>query len=214
MNDSRTLYMIRHGESRSNAGEEHSEGIDPSLTRAGEIQARETGRYLTENCAIDTILCSPFRRCIQTAYPISLGKGVPITLEPLLHEFFNETWFGDIRKLRFPSLKKLEGQYTAIEGKYTDTRWWPNIAERETDVQDRVSRLLDRLMDSSSSARHIVCVGHWATVAAMTFHFDPEANLPAVHNGALTKIICSPDGHRIEQLNFNEHHSMPTPEYS
>ena len=135
-----TIILVRHGESRSNAGQSHDQGDNPGLTKIGRDQVEATSDFIAANYKVDRILCSPFRRCIETAIPISRALEKPIVLEPLLHEFFNEVWFEDIRGLRLPSLRVLEEAYDEVEGNYVATKWWPNVAEREYDVHDRCVR--------------------------------------------------------------------------
>ena len=209
----KTIILVRHGESRSNAGQSHDQGDNPGLTKVGREQAEATAEFLETHHKVDRILCSPFRRCIETAIPISRSLQKPIVLEPLLHEFFNEVWFDDIRGLRLPSLRVLEEAYDEIEGNYVATKWWPNVAEREYDVHDRCVRLKDELFSSHSEENNVLCVGHWATVSAMAFQFISDLKMGVVHNASVTVVEVDGESSTLLLQDKCDHHAESTPKY-
>ena len=72
------LYLIRHGQSAGNAeGRFGGHGPTP-LSKLGEHQAEVTAKLLAKE-GVTAIYSSDLHRAIQTAEPLSLLTGVPIT---------------------------------------------------------------------------------------------------------------------------------------
>ena len=73
----RTILLIRHGESKANAGTDepssYPEAIE--LTEQGRQEARAVARFLESECSPDLIITSSFRRAAETA--IFTKKRVP-----------------------------------------------------------------------------------------------------------------------------------------
>ena len=69
----RELFLIRHGESRGNAGIEAdcpADSEDPRLTENGTAQAEKLGIYLSDKIRFDAICSSGLRRAVETAQGI------------------------------------------------------------------------------------------------------------------------------------------------
>ena len=67
------LYLIRHAESENNAKPLHRRVEDPSLTAVGRLQAKHLGDWV-KTAKIDTLICSPVRRALQTTRFIADAK--------------------------------------------------------------------------------------------------------------------------------------------
>lgn len=81
----RLLAVVRHAESRRNAGLDDDD--DARLTRAGADSAARLGRHLAHmSLGLTVGLVSPFLRCLQTAAQIARLAGVRFRVEPLLGE--------------------------------------------------------------------------------------------------------------------------------
>ena len=66
----RELFLIRHGESRGNAGIEGdcpADSEDPRLTGLGVSQAEKLGIYLSDKIRFDCVFSSGLRRAVETA---------------------------------------------------------------------------------------------------------------------------------------------------
>ena len=66
----RELFLIRHGESRGNAGIEGeglADSVDPLLTELGVLQAEKLGVYWRDKEAFDAVYSSGLRRAVETA---------------------------------------------------------------------------------------------------------------------------------------------------
>ena len=91
------LYMVRHGESMSNAGttDDLSEELrnDPPLSEKGVRQAQLLGEYYSD-VEFDCILASGLRRASRTAYEVALRQpNGPKAVE--LHKIFTECGTGE-----------------------------------------------------------------------------------------------------------------------
>jgi alpha-ribazole phosphatase len=81
----RTVFLVRHGESASNAGGVTMPHALIPLTARGHQQAMDLGRMLP--AAPTRVLASPFVRATDTAKPYANRTGRAIEPEPLLQEF-------------------------------------------------------------------------------------------------------------------------------
>src|SRR5262245_55371191 len=85
-----TLYLIRHGESRSNVTMEFScREVDYSLTPRGIRQAQQTAVYLRDK-GVHAIYSSPLKRAAETAHIIATSLSLPYTIL----EYFREVNVG------------------------------------------------------------------------------------------------------------------------
>lgn len=72
----KTIYYVRHGQSTSNVHNLTSGAEDDvDLTDAGREQAKSAGKKLKDK-NIDTIVCSPMKRTVETAQLIASEIGV------------------------------------------------------------------------------------------------------------------------------------------
>ncbi len=78
------LYLVRHAESKFNAGRIHQLPSSP-LSRRGLEQAQVLARRLSDLPA-DTLLSSPYTRALQTAEPVARALGLPVMVTPLVAE--------------------------------------------------------------------------------------------------------------------------------
>ncbi|MBQ8575266.1 MAG: histidine phosphatase family protein [Clostridia bacterium] len=76
------LYIIRHGESQGNVGQNVD---DPQLTELGQKQAELLALRL-RNIKFDAILSSPLTRAVQTATPLAELRSTPITVMDDIYE--------------------------------------------------------------------------------------------------------------------------------
>ncbi len=105
------LYIVRHGQSRTNAGLADSADFrrfeDPFLTEAGAAQAQKLGAFYA-SLPLDCILSSGQNRALQTAGAVVKGRETPSVVEvhPVFTECglkskFGEKRFSEIREV-FP----------------------------------------------------------------------------------------------------------------
>jgi len=79
------LYLIRHGQSENNARPEHLRVEDAELTELGHQQAQHLAPWFA-TLELDRLFCSPFRRTLQTAWPLTEQSGLEVEVKVELHE--------------------------------------------------------------------------------------------------------------------------------
>ena len=79
------LYLIRHGQSENNARPEYVRVEDAELTELGHQQARHLAPWIA-TLELDRLFCSPFRRTLQTAWPLMQQAGLEVEVKIPLHE--------------------------------------------------------------------------------------------------------------------------------
>lgn len=84
------FILVRHGETASSVERRFAGSTDVGLTDAGLEQARALARRLRP-VRIDAMFCSPLRRCLETAAPITEATG----RKPVIADDIHECRFGD-----------------------------------------------------------------------------------------------------------------------
>jgi len=182
----KTFFLIRHAESMGNVGMDN--GCDPGLTPQGHAQARKCGEFMAQFCDAETqLLSSPFLRCVTTSKAIAEANGLKIRLVPALHELFLREWFPPA-SINFSSLREIAENHPLVIGKYDEIPWWPEDGETEFECIQRLAMFRNRLLGSEFPEDKIICVGHWASIEALTLSFCPEIHIPPVSNAGVTKI--------------------------
>lgn len=180
------FFLIRHAQSMGNIGMDRSD--DPDLSPLGRAQAEQCASFMQNYCDENTlILSSPFERCLLTAEAIASQNSLKIRMVVALHELFAKEWFV-MKKVKFQSLIEKARKHPLIEGSYDNGKWWPEENETQQEVEIRLAMLRNRLVSDQYNAEKIICVGHWASIAALAHSMVPEIDLPFVDNAAVTKI--------------------------
>lgn len=181
------FYLIRHAQSMGNIGMDA--GDDPDLSPLGHAQAKQCASLMEGYCDQDTLLLSsPFKRCLQTSEAIAQANDLKIKMVPALHEFFAREWFPAMNKVKLLSLPEKAAKYPLVVGEYSDEQWWPSANETSQDVEIRMSMFRNRLLSSDFDVEKIICVGHWASIAALANAMVPGIEIPVVENAAVTTI--------------------------
>ncbi|KWX00196.1 acid phosphatase [Carbonactinospora thermoautotrophica] len=91
-----TLVLLRHGETALSAQKRFSgSGSDPELSERGRWQAEQVAARLGRRGAVQVIVSSPLRRCLQTAAICQrLLPGVEVEVEPGFREADFGAWDG------------------------------------------------------------------------------------------------------------------------
>ncbi len=136
----KNIYLVRHGESVSNAGGVAVRNAEIPLTELGREQAKEVATWLLGNVSpIDNIFVSKFIRTHQTASPLLEKQGVTSTVIEGLEEF-NYIDFFRIENLSALERRQLSHRYwqTATPD-YTDGE----SAESFNQLQARITNVLN-----------------------------------------------------------------------
>jgi probable phosphoglycerate mutase len=186
------LILVRHGESLGNRDRIFATSPhDLPLTELGYRQAREAAERIEQLFRPELVVTSAYLRAHETARVIAGAMGLPLEVEPNLHE----REMGAHRGRPYDSF--------LTEPDYDPQRpwaWKPQDGESYEEVQARVGPILDRLA-AAHPARDVVVVSHggvmttlWA-YAAGTWE---EAYVPP--NCGMVLIEYGPGGYSMPQV--------------
>jgi broad specificity phosphatase PhoE len=191
------IYLVRHGETASNASRVVQTPDTPLSDRGIEQAARLAARLGREQ--IGSILCSTLRRATMTAEHLSSVANVPLTLRADLQE----RNYGDIRGIAYEELgvSILDPDYEPPGGET-----WREFHQRVAGVWRHIERLI--LDTSPNSPEAIVVVTHGLVLHALVSrHFD-VAHLDGIpHSFANTSVtVVDPKPPwRVAMLNCTSH---------
>ncbi|OFP22766.1 bifunctional RNase H/acid phosphatase [Corynebacterium sp. HMSC066C02] len=87
------FILLRHGQTAMSAAKQYSGRANPELTELGKKQALAAAQALADT-HIDAVVCSPLRRCQQTAAAVVEGRNLRVeTVEDLIEVDFGR-WEG------------------------------------------------------------------------------------------------------------------------
>lgn len=87
------FILLRHGQTAMSAAKQYSGRANPELTELGKKQALAAAQALADT-HIDAVVCSPLRRCQQTAAAVVKGRDLRVeTVEDLIEVDFGR-WEG------------------------------------------------------------------------------------------------------------------------
>ena len=193
MSDSlaKTITLIRHGESRSQADPE-VDGLNPDLSHKGEQQATAL-RARVKDLAPDVVIVSPLIRAFRTFKLSGLQSSV-VNFDPKLVE---SDW-GNVDRYR-----DVEFGYLDDSGTLNCEGW------HLRPVKERVRSLLDSI--EASGLRSFVLFGHWGVFSEFLGCFLETGVEPArmalMENTALSSLEIGEDGKR-RLLQWNESYHL------
>jgi probable phosphoglycerate mutase len=199
------VYLIRHGESESNA--KVSESGDSVLTPLGHKQADAAGRAL-QGAGIERLYCSLQQRALQTAGYISRYTGLsPVAWLELCERGYSRHDNGLPRS-------EIARQYSnVVLPDEADELGWARhwTEESEEELFQRMGRVADKLraLAASGEFQRIACVVH-ATSCSMLLRrilgVDPGFNTRFTHeNCGITLIKFMEDRTLLRHLNDTRH---------
>lgn len=150
------IWLIRHGVTAANRRGIIQGHSDEPLDALGRDQASRLARYLGRlELTFDRLIASPLARAYQTAEAIAAAVGAEIETEP----GFAERGFGES-----------EGQpigpvYAANAAAADPSHWAPPGGESLADLEARVSRCLDRLIEHDHP--RVAVVTHGGPIGAI-----------------------------------------------
>lgn len=143
------IYFVRHGETEANVARIIAGGeYESPLTQKGKSQAKKAGQILKDK-NIDTIVCSPMERTIDTATIIAREVGIDpkaIIKDKAFIEVHNKYYSGKLYETRLSHIK---------EDRLVDDIEKPDV------VKNRVEEGIARI--KKLSGQNIVLVSHGAT---------------------------------------------------
>lgn len=190
-----SLYLIRHGFSKGNAGIEGAdieENQDPHLTEAGCRQAELLGERFSKK-AFDYIISSPLYRAVETALPVCRLQPENGAKVIELHPLFCEVGLSDEYKGKtFEELKELYPMITPAPGTEKYERLICHTGNSDPS-RERAREAIDYLTARFHSGESVVIVSHggfnrYLMEAALNLDFEKSMSDPTFFNSGVTKI--------------------------
>ena len=194
------LYLVRHGESRSNAGIGDPTDVrafeDPVLTKKGLLQAQLLGEYY-KRYPLDCVLASGLNRALETAAEVAQRQARansveahPIFTECGVPRAFGRKTFREIQSA-YPLAKPAAGLSTASNFVFT--------GEPDTDEARyaRAQTALRYLRERFRRGERVMVVAHAAfstfmLFAALDLGPSPAFDLPFVNTGVSKLLFYRP----------------------
>lgn len=180
------LYLVRHAQSANNAQADEKRVNDPSITELGWHQALELGKHLLDIQAradeFESLICSGFRRALQTASQIQKQIGLVPEIMVDVHEHggcydgWNEKNFVGRPGLTAQEIVQEFGP-VKIPADYPEIGWWES-KPRETQEASgqraiKVSNQFSERLKTSTG--NLICVTHADFLAKLLqAMFGPE----------------------------------------
>lgn len=199
--ETRTLYLVRHGELIIDERHHFLGQLDVPLSPKGEEQAHALRECCKPN-SITGIYCSDLSRSHETAEIIAHDHGIPVTACSRLREISLGLWEGS-------AIKDIETHYPReFDARGEDIEHYrPPYGESFADCRIRVLAALQEILNASSG--DILIVGH-AGVNRMILCEAlgiPIANIFKIGQeyGCLNILEYGTRGSRVKLLNFVPH---------
>lgn len=205
----KTIYFVRHGETRFNRQHRHQYPETP-LTELGRDQAYRAAQALTGK-GIERIITSDYARAQETAHIIAESLHVPVETSPLLYEVRRPTFLWGKHHFSPRSLLFLCWYFlTALFSRHK----WDN-EETVRDFEDRLKDMLNMLADRPEST--LAVVTHRGVMTGLGPRLRNSrslltlrtviafVNVYAVDNGEITQVTYDNGRWTIVGKNANVH---------
>ena len=156
------IYLIRHGITNKNKSKVLISQTDDELNELGLRQAEKAAISL-EKKNISKIFCSPLKRTIQTATPISNKTGINI----LVNNCLRERYLGIYENL---SMTDLINERKKRNHFFNDpTQDWNNVEEVEKD-ENITDRVFSYLTEFDYQKSNIAIFTHAGVIKSILYH--------------------------------------------
>ena len=148
------IYLIRHGQTDSNAGRSFQGRIDNPLNELGLDQARQMAEYV-KTLEIDAIYSSSMLRARQTAEVLAEKCGLVNQPMDLLQEISFGQWEGRSFARLWEESPKEMGIFMTTPADYT-----PPEGESLAQAQARCEKALAQILEKEGHDKNIAIVSH------------------------------------------------------
>ena len=209
------IYLIRHAQSLNNALPEQRVA-DPPLTELGRHQASRLAPSVT-SLGLTRLICSPFRRTLETAEFIRSSTKLSPEVWVELHErggcvagIDPETTVGRPGMTR--NEIKAEFPQFQVPDQIDGVGWWKSkptetLEEAYARAQAIVSRIKDEFARTDECVAFITH-GDFKTLMLACFFSEPLPTcdpLSVIHNTGTSKLVLTPDATVLEYVNQVDH---------
>ena len=155
------LFLIRHGQTESNAQGRYQGSMDTNLTQAGVKQARLAKKYLSR-VKFSNIYSSPLKRAVDTAEILVKGTGLKV----MIRENLKELNFGKWEGLKFEEINTIYRQ---------DYQDWladpfknpPTGGENFGELIARASEEINKIVAENPEGSSIAVVTHGGVILSL-----------------------------------------------
>lgn len=195
-----TLYLVRHGRTRSNADGLLTGSTDVPLDGLGLRQAERIAARIAELDRVDALLSSPLSRALATARAI----GARIGREPELVPDLVEISFGDLEGL---TVERIEAEHPEVAARMQDFDdhefAWPG-GESRRGFHRRVLAAFEAIL-AEHPGQAVAVVAHGGVIGSFLAQVHGEVandwrRFP-IANCALTHLHVTPDHTAIHCVN-------------
>jgi broad specificity phosphatase PhoE len=209
MNSKILVTCVRHGQTQANKEGRFIGSLDQSLLEIGKNQAESTAEFLLkQQFRFEKILCSPLKRCIETAEIIQNHFPIPMEILPELRE----RNYGIFEGL---TSEEATIHYPEIYSDYKKNKPFVSLPKGETayDVEKRIEKLLNNHIRKYPPETHLLIVTHLNPIRAFLrllglvdwdIYFRPFKNASITQiliNATEAKIILFDQVNETNQIN-------------
>ncbi len=152
MSEIKSVYFIRHGQTNKNKSLVH-QSPNEHINENGKSQAADLAQFLVDK-NIDTIICSDYKRAVETAGYISERLGIEILQDEVLREFMVPVEIHGRNYFSLPSL----GFFFRFSLGRNKENWKDDGSENMFLIRNRVEKA--RLTIENLSGKNIAVVSH------------------------------------------------------
>jgi alpha-ribazole phosphatase len=197
------LFLIRHGQTESNAQGRYQGSMDTNLTQAGVKQARLAKKYLSR-VKFSNIYSSPLKRAVDTAEILVKGTGLKV----MIRENLKELNFGKWEGLKFEEINTIYRQ---------DYQDWladpfknpPTGGENFGELIARASEEINKIVAENPEGSSIAVVTHGGVILSLIVKW---LKIPSEcwrsliqRQGAINVVVIDRDFPYISSINYTGH---------
>jgi len=211
------LYLIRHAESENNARMPHQRTEDPPLTAVGRLQAQHLSTWI-KTLKIDTLICSPVRRSIETTRYITAVTGLHVQVwADVFEEGGIYRGYGPEAIAGGPGLADADiiGHFHEHAGSTLDPSigedgWWNRDRESADEAVVRATAVSKRLIETfGDSGQTVVAVTHAdfkrKLLTQMLGQYVDASSLGMLRNTGITKVSFAGERWQLDWFNSVTH---------
>ena len=197
------IYLIRHGETISNANATFQGQTNSPLSKLGRKQAQVLAHRLRKDqIKVDRLIASTLGRAIETAQYISESIQCEIETDPELQEINLGNWEG-------LSWNQISDKFPQYSDEYHE-KWWQfkqHGGESWTEALERFYSAVLRLVNTSPS-KNLMIVAHGGVIrvliAKLLGSHSPKPPLE-ISNTGITEIEILGDQMKFTRINDHNH---------
>jgi 2,3-bisphosphoglycerate-dependent phosphoglycerate mutase len=211
------LYLIRHGQSENNARPEHLRVEDAELTELGHQQAQHLAHWI-DTVGLDRLFCSPFRRTLQTSWPLCQQAGLEVEVMVQLHEIGGcVAGPGEGELVGRPGItgEQLRSEFPGylVPDSIDDDGWWKS-QPHETDGQmhSRAEKILastiDQFADGDLKVGYVMHADITAHLLSAVAKVTSDSVGRVLYNTGITRLAINADSLVMDIHNSISHLPM------